>query len=150
MRRILIYIVLLTAVLLMPSKGTDIGKLLPVEVVSIYKENGRVVLETDTQDRGVGNTVDEAVENLKATTAGILYLDTADYLLIDLSAAETVRDLAAHLKPSVQLCAAEPGIDLAEAAEFLAVHPPEQTLKTYGKAADLQQLSIEEERLILK
>ena len=76
MKKIIVYLLLLAAVLLLPVQGTDVGKLLPVEVLQIYKEEDSVVLTTDVGASGVGATVDAAIENLKATAAGIIFLDT--------------------------------------------------------------------------
>ena len=76
MRRIL-YGVILLAAFFAPVERLDVAKLLPVEAVAIYLEEGQVVLETDSEDRGRGDTVQAALENLKQNATKIIYLDTA-------------------------------------------------------------------------
>ncbi len=149
MKKIVVYAALLAAALLLPSKGTDVGKLLPVEVLAVDQKDGWVVLETDTQDAGMGRTVKEAVENLKETTAGIVFLDTADYLLVSPQAADAVEALRPYLKKSVRLCTVEGQADLEAAAAFLAVHPPRTRLKAYRDGMNLQTLRCENGRMIL-
>lgn len=150
MKRIVIYIALLTASLLLPMRGTDIGKLRPVGLIQLYKEDGTVFLVTDTGDSGQGKTVDEAFENLEESTSGVIFLDTADYLLLSRTATNEVKGLAQYLKPSVRVCMAEKEIDPVQAAEYLAVHHPSLKMKNYGDLRNLQTLTRENGRLILK
>ena len=81
MRKIL-YINIIVAVFFAPVDRLDIAKLLPVEAVAVYRENDTVVLKTDTDNTGRGKTVWEALKNLKENAVSVIYLDTADYLLI--------------------------------------------------------------------
>ena len=150
MKRILIYAVTLAAALAIPREGTDVGKLKPVEAVRLRKENGAIIIETDTGDSGIGRTTAAAFENLEATTSGVVFLDTADYLLIEkLGQAET-SELAVYLKPSVRICNSQAGIDLAEAAEYLTAHHPGTKLKDYTGVNELESLQNENGRLILR
>jgi len=82
LKRILIYCLLLIAVVLIPVERLDVGKLEPVQAVWAYRENGIIVLETDTEDKGSGETVEEALKDLEANCLGIIYLDTAQFLLV--------------------------------------------------------------------
>lgn len=150
MKRIAIYILLLAAAVLMPVEGTDVGKLVPVEVIQIYKEADAVVIATDLGESGSGAAAEEAIENLKATTSGIVFLDTAEYLLIDESASEEVIQLKAYLKPSVRVCYAAGETDLNEAAAYLNVHKPRIKLKTYETGTAAELLMVENGRMILK
>ena len=50
MKRVVIYILALAAALLVPLRGTDVGKLQPVGLVQLYKEGETVVIVTDTGD----------------------------------------------------------------------------------------------------
>ena len=82
MKRLLLYIAALT-LLLLADRGTDLGSLRPVELVQLTEEKGILVLKTDTGDSGWGLTLGQAVAKLKETTPGQIYLDTADYLLLE-------------------------------------------------------------------
>lgn len=150
MKKIIIYSLLLGATFLSPLQGEDVGKLLPVELIQIYKEADSVVIATDDGAGGTGATVRDAIGNLKATTAGVIFLDTADYLLVDETAAEEVTVLTEYLKPSVRVCASVGEIDLKEAAAFLKVHRPQIKLSAYDGGQNTEVLTVENGRLILK
>lgn len=149
MKRILLYILVLIALCFAPIKGANIGTLRPVEVVHIYKTQTQVAIATDTGDFGIGETGQAALQNLKATTPGTIYLDTAEYLLIGQGAEPAVMELRDSLKKRVKVCAAEEGVDLSLAAEFLPVHGKLPRLKAWDSNLDLPQLKVTEKRLIL-
>lgn len=150
MKKILIYMSLLGAVLLLPMQGTDVGKLQPVELVYIYREAETVKVETDLGEMGTGTTVGEAIENLKATTSGIVFLDTADYALIDETAKEEIEDLKVYLKPSTRVCMLQKEADLKKAAEYLQVHKPKLYLQDANSDSKMEILANENERFELK
>lgn len=150
MKKILIYVLLLSVVLLLPMQGTDVGKLHPVELVYVYKEAETVKIITDTGDMGEGATAKKAIDDLKATTAGIVFLDTADYLLINENSKEVIEKIKPKLKPSVRVCVLHIDADLTEAAEFLSVHKPQLRLKDTGENSDMEILTIENGRFVLK
>lgn len=150
MRRILIYTLLLGAALAVPVRGTDVGKLQPVGLVQLKKEGELITIVTDTGDVGTGSTVEAAFENLEETTAGVIFLDTADYLLVNASAIDEVKKLGTYLKPSVRVCIAEGEIDLMLAAEYLTVHPPAVKLKDCESVFNAGVLSQEAGRLIVR
>ena len=149
MKRIVVYILSLAAAMMVPLEGTDVGKLQPVELVQIYKEGDFVVIVTDTGDSGQGHGVEAAFEDLEETTAGIIFLDTADYLLVSASAIGEVPALQNYLKSGVRVCKAEKGIDLVQAAEFLKVHPPRVKLKEPDSVRNAQTLTQENDRVKL-
>ena len=149
MKRIGIYIVIMAILLLVPIKGADMGKLRPIEVVFVYRSGEQIVLETDMGDRGVGATGADALQNLKDTTPGIIYLDTAEYLLMTADAQEAVEQLRQDLHKSVRVCTAELGVDLELAAQFLPVHGDLPQLKGWQIGADLPYLTSVGKRLKL-
>ena len=135
---------------MLPMRGTDVGRLHPVELVQIYKEEDVIVVATDTGAEGMGRTVEEAVTNLNATTSGVVFLDTAQYLLLSESAKQLYPAMAHYLKPKVRVCTGEHGIDLHEAAAYLDIHKPLAYLKDLEGAELLQNLEIENGRIVLK
>ena len=149
MKRVIIYIAALAAVWFAPVEGANIGTLHPVEAVLIYKEETKVVLQTDTGDVGKGSNAEEALEDLKKTTPGTSYLDTAEYLLLGENTETVAEELRTHLKGNVGLCAAEEGVDPAEAARFLEVHGALPQLQAWKQGADLPYLTRVEKRLKL-
>ena len=147
MKRILLYAGILSALLAAPTEHLDVGKLRPVQVVSVYKENQWVVIETDTGDYGIGATAKQALNNMKDTTSGVIYLDTAEYLLLRKDAEEEVEELRSILKPSTQLCYVEAEMDIAETGKFLAAHGDLPKLEDWKKGQDLPVLSTFRKRL---
>ena len=150
MKRIIIYIALLAAALAFPGERTDVGKLKPVGLVQLYKEDDMIVIVTDTGDSGVGKTAQSAFENLEATTSGIIFLDTADYLLLSVSAIDEAEGLEMYLKPSVRVCFAQKDVDPMAAAEYLEVHRPAVQLRDRESLANAETLLQENGRLIMR
>lgn len=150
MKKLVLYALLLGATLIFPVEGADVAKLLPVEVVQLDREGEAVVITTDAGTAGIGTTVEAAVENMKKTAEGVVFLDTANYLLVSAAAHSEIENLKGHLKPSVRLCTQDVKIDLKEAAVFLGVHKPKLHLKDYGKGSELELLAEEDGRFILK
>ena len=121
MRKI-VYALIIIALCFAPLKRLDIAKLRPVQAVAMYLDNNNVVLETDTVDLGVGQTVSGAFNDLKEKAAAVIYLDTADFLLVAENAVSNVGDLAQHIKQSVKVCVCEAAGRVKEAARYLEVH----------------------------
>ena len=119
--RILLYIVILVAMLFAPVTRLDIAKLEPVEAVAVTIEEGNVRLETDTGSVGQGKTVSQALEDLKTNATLIIYLDTAQYLLVDDGAEETSEELRKYLSKSV-ITARYNGGEITEEVLYLNAH----------------------------
>ena len=126
--RIVLYALILAALFFAPVERLDVAKLEPVQAVAIYKENDMVVLETDTEDKGSGKTAEEALQNMKQNTPTVIYLDTAEYLLVAEEAKWDVEALRQYLKPSVKV-SAYTGDSVKEAAKYADVHEKSDELK---------------------
>jgi len=152
MKRLLLYLLVIGASLMIPERGTDAGKLQPVEVVFLYKDEGAIVLETDTGDMGRGESLEAAYIDLEDTTPGTLFLDTAQYLLVARSVRTLAPKMKAYMKDNVLVCQAEKGMDLVLAAQYLTVHSPEKQLSDLGNSDNLSVLRREKlgEKIILK
>lgn len=131
-----IWVLLAALMLLSPFQGSDVGKLRPVELVAMHREGYTVILETDTGDVGRGRNPAEALEDMKRTAPGALFLDTAEYFLVTRETENLLPELAGVLRPAVEVCVLEDPVDLEAAAEYLRAHSPEVTLlqwRTQGK-----------------
>ena len=148
MKRILCYVAILAVVLALPVERADVGDLRPVQAVAVYKQNDWVVIETDTEDIGIGVDAAKALQNLKETAAGIIYLDTAKYLLLAEDAEDAVEDLRGTLKNSVELCMMSVKPDIQKAAKYLRIHGDLIKLKDWETGAELPVLSIFGDSLI--
>ena len=120
--RKLICALIITSLCFAPLRRADIAKLSPVQAVAMYMEDNNVVLETDTGDLGRGENVLKALENLKEKTAAVVYLDTAEFLLVAENAISEMGELAQHIKDSVKVCVCEAAGRVKEAAQYLDVH----------------------------
>jgi len=119
--RVIIYIVIVVLVLSAPVERLDVAKLLPVEAVAVYKEAGKVVLMTDTEDRGQADTVEAALKDLKENALGIIYLDTADFLLVGAEAEKEAEELKRFLNGGIRVGGYSGG-DVKEEAAYLDAH----------------------------
>ena len=132
MRKIL-YVVILGLLFLAPVKRLDIANLQPVQTVAIYTEPGAVVLQTDTHSLGRGASVAEAVANLEENTPGVIYLDTAEYLLVSKDAESYVDALREYLNPDVKVSMWHTGNAIDMAAKFLSEEQNLPKLKKWKK-----------------
>lgn len=132
MRRWIVYalgLLLIGFSSMMPFHRTDIAELKPVELICISRTAGQVRIETDTGDWGAGPTVEAALKHLKATTAGDVFLETADHLLLYGAEDDLIEELAPHLRPACSLCKLEGTVPLEDAAAYLNAHKSEISLQ---------------------
>ncbi len=120
--RKLLYGLLLASLLFVPLHRVNVADLLPIESVALYMDGGNVVLETDTEHKGMGTTAQLALEDLKNNTPKVVYLDTAAYLLVAEDALAQVDALRQYLKPSVRVCVCDARGRVKEATEYLDIH----------------------------
>ncbi len=120
--RIILYLVILALLFLVPVERLDVAKLEPVQTVAISKENGMILLQTDTKDTGRGQTAKDALRDLEERTSGVIYLDTAEYLLVTEEALDSVDALDAYLSRKVRVSLWDGKGSVEEAARYLRVH----------------------------
>ena len=106
-------------------------------------------MATDTDDTGSGGTVAEAVQDLRETTSGRVFLDTTDYLLVGENASSYIEDIASYIKRSAKVCEMGEDIDPKDAGEYLRSHEPETELKRWQEGMRLRKLVKEQDRLKL-
>ena len=132
MRRWIWFIMVAAALLLLPEgQQTDISHLHPVQLLYIYKEEGKIVLETDVGDKGKGETLPDAVKNLHATSEGELFLETVEYLLVTEETKSMILELGDIVRPATNLVVALTGVNTEKAVQYLEIRRPEVTLLDY-------------------
>ncbi len=137
MRKVL-YVVILLLLMAAPVEKLDVAHLEPVEVVHLGKKGNIITMTTDTGAKGQGMTVSDALADLKENTPAVVYLDTAQYLLVSEAALDAVEESRSWLKGSVQLCLAEePNMEIA--ANYLETHGNLPTLEHWSEGEKLPQ-----------
>lgn len=131
MKRWLAYLAILVLCGTSANRGTDIGKLAPVEVVWAEEKAGQIYLETDTGNMGRGADAQSALQNMKATASGTIFLETADYVIIEQGKEDLLVQMYDILRPSCEVCVALSMPVLKNAAEFMAAHESGITLRQY-------------------
>ena len=119
---------LLMALLLLPG-GTDAAKLAPAQLVCLQTVDGEITVRTDLGNMGRGTDLEEAFADLENTTAGKVFLDTADYLLVDEGSMKYLPEAAEWLKGNCFVFRAGEVQDLESAAVYLDAHPVGVKLK---------------------
>lgn len=154
MKRWILYPALLLAALLMkwsPFDGTDVARLAPVELICLSAEEGNVELRTDSDALGRGSGVAEALLDLERTTPGTVFLETADFLVVDRDSAWALEKMLPYLRPACRVCFSVGKIRPEEVAVFLNAHEPGVTVLDCRNGADrLPLLKCEEDRLTLE
>lgn len=140
MKKIIIYIIVLLIVLWIPVNRIDISNLEPVQAVWVYQDNGKYVVKTDTEDIGIGDSIKQAVEVMKKRCEKIIYLDTAEYLLVSENCKEAISDISEYLKDEVKICAWNGEGDLANAATYMQTHRIGTKLKDYVLGSILPEI----------
>ena len=148
--RWLLYSVVLGTALMVPLEKNNVGNLQPMEAVYLKLEGEQVVIRTDTGDQGAGETMTDAVKDLHNTAPGIVYMDTADYLIVNENAKGIIEDAAQYLKPSVRMCMTKEDVDLMYAAKYLNAHKPNVKLCDEENYQNIERLSVENNYLKLK
>lgn len=144
MIRWILYCAIFVAVLLVPLERADVAKLQPVQTVCIYYNESDYIIETDTGALGKGTSIEEALVDLIETTPAVVYLDTADFLLLLPGTESAVEHLRGVLKDSVELYYYEGDPDLKIVSKYLEIHRGNQVLKTWKNGVKIPVLKCQD------
>ena len=115
----------------LPFSGTDVAKLHPVEVLIVDSTNEGIMIRTDTGLYGVGENVDSAIEDLKRSASGEIFMETANYILLRKESEHFLSEFYMHLRPACQVYILEGEGELKNVAKYLEVHPSKATVLSY-------------------
>ena len=127
--RKLLYGVSLVALLFAPVQRLDVAKLEPVQTVALYMEEKQLVLETDTGNKGKGKDLTEAINDLEEKTPGVIYLDTAQYLLVTEETEALLYSLDGYLRQSIKVSKWDGKSSVKSAAQYLRIREDLHTLR---------------------
>ena len=134
-RWIYLLVILVLSFLSAPPSENDVGKLEPVELLYIYKEEDGIAVESDTGNLGIGDDLESALENMRQTSPRAIFLETADSLLVTLDTLALLPELAQQLRPACRVCLANGEMELESAAAYLNNHLPETSLLDVQKGS---------------
>lgn len=109
---------------LLPFQATDAARLLPTQTVLLRKDGARYTVDVGAGVRGMGSTLTAALSALQEQTAGTVFFDTCEQLLLagdtdallpEIAGAEAFRPAA-----DVYTVSAEPEID--KVSDYLNSH----------------------------
>lgn len=153
MKRLLLYgiaLVLVAALGWMPFSPSDVADLKPVELIFLDASRETVLVKTDTGESGRGSSLAAAIADMKKTTPGDVFLETADHLLITAEGSRYLEQAVQFLRPGCNVCLTQTEPDLEAAAAYLRAHEPGVTLQHWRAGLRmLPQLEIKEGRLCL-
>lgn len=138
------------ALALQPGGERDVAKLEPVQLVFVYKSGNEICIETDTDAFGKGKDLQSAMEDMKLTAPGYIFLDTAEFLLLTEETVALLPELAGMIRPAAEVCIGTEA-QTETAAAYLSVHRPGVTLKDWmaeGCAFPLLMMTEERYQLV--
>ena len=138
--RIILYALILIALFFVPLQRVEIANLEPIQGIWMYGNNETVFLETDTEDKGSGNTVEEALADMKENSPGIIYLDTAQYLFVDEGAQQYISALSPYVKGGVRLCLWNGQGGITEAIKYVDAHKIGCKIKDWVPSSKMTEL----------
>lgn len=150
MRRWIIMLAALLVVSLLPSQGTELSRLRPAAVLVLRVEGKQITLETDTNDTGTGETLEEALRDLQMTAPGEILLDTVENLILTENSRYLLPNLHQLLRPGVRVCTAKGEVDAEAAWQYLRIHIPAHKLQDVTEETKLSMLTWEEDRFHLE
>lgn len=143
-----IFLLLAALILLrLEHTGTEISELEPVALVRITASSGSISIRTDTGAHGSGADLEEAVADLHRSSPARVFLDTAEYLVINEEGEQLLPEIWDLLRPACKICIGSGRFDLDQARAYLAVHPPENTLlECLAEKKEMEVLTIHDGR----
>ena len=138
-----LYVLIIIGSLVLPVEKADVAKLQPVEAVALCKKDGKTEMFTDTGAWGSGRNANEALADMLKNTPQLIYLDTADYLMVNAEAIEEINELRRDLKGSVSLCLWECEGELQDAIKYFSAHGELPKLKNWRYGDRLPEYFVE-------
>lgn len=121
MKKYLVLGAIISCILLIAGKGkSNLADLNPVELVSVTKTGEGIYLRTNTGRIGFGDSVKAAWEDMNHHADGMLFLDTADYLLVSDECILKENGLEDIFRPGIRVLKSAWRIDLMDAAKYLS------------------------------
>lgn len=122
---------LLCALGLLPFHAQDAAKLLPVRTVIVTRSGDAYTVDVGAGVRAVGRTLAEALERLREEVSGLVFLPTAEQVVLTEPAAEAAEAIASSdaFRPAAGVCVTpDPAPDVEALSAYLEAHPLHTTV----------------------
>lgn len=134
----------------LPERGMEISRLRPASLLYVYESEGNVVMQTDMGDRGEGGNPKDALLDLKRCAPGIVFLDTAQHLILTEQTLALLSEISEILQPTAEVWIGKNGLDAKKAEAYLSAHPTGATLlAVQTRNAEIPVLKREKGRLCI-
>ena len=122
---------IISGLFFIPLERINVADLQPVRAVQVSREGDRITLETDLGQKGSGESLKDALNNLKRNSVGIVYLKTTEYLLVTNKAENLLVELGGYFGRNTRVYIGNASGQIAETAQYLSVHGHLPKLKKY-------------------
>ncbi len=115
----------------LPFRAADVAELLPVRTVLIGRDGTEYTVDVGAGVRGVGKTIDDALDALRERVSGTVFFGTAEQVVLTEKAADAlpaVLDEPAFRPAAGIYLTPEEDLDPEAAADYLAAHSSNLTL----------------------
>lgn len=122
---------ILTALGLLPFRAADAAKLLPVKTVIVTRSGAEYIVDVGAGVRAVGRTLSEALARLREEVTGLVFLPTAEQVILTEPAEEAAAAVAAEsaFRPAAGIFRTpDPAPDAEALSAYLASHPSNVTV----------------------
>ena len=142
----------------LPFENHDVAELSPVETLLADFDETGVTLTGDGGQQGSGATWEQAVADLKNSSKGVAFLETAQKILLsgDLPRALETVSSAVDLRPAAELFTVDVAGDVKALGEYLQTRTSPVTLARLraailsGEILPLPELSVDGEKVWLE
>lgn len=148
MKKWFIYLALFALVWIfpiIPNERISLGELEPVELLYFAKSGQFIRVESDTGSKGTGDSIAEALEDIKQQAKGNILLETADCIVIDKSCVNELESIMLMFRPASAVCVSIGQPDLSDLTIYLRSHKPKISLGEAFEGEEIPILYIEEE-----
>jgi hypothetical protein len=130
-------VLMLGALGLLPFHATDAAKLLPVKTVIVTRSGDAYTVDVGAGVRAVGQTLREALARLREEVTGVIFLPTAEQVVITEPAGDAVEAVAEEsaFRPAAGIYVTpEQAPDAKALGDYLASHESNTTILDLRRA----------------
>ena len=94
----------LLAFQMLEKTGSEMETLQPVQLLEVSRQGRWILLRTDTGDRGMGENLLSALQDMQESSRGRIFLETAEQVILKKGTESLVPELQQLLRPAAAVC----------------------------------------------